>query len=276
MKAIVKAIVNAKVKLKVKKVFDTAKSISTITIALFVAAIFFFWPVASSAFQNPKEYLLWGDILSEKKDYKGAAEYYEQGLKIVIENNPTEEILIGIIHISIGRCYYETSNFNGALLHYSEALKRGKNARTIEPDKAKMLLFRSYGNILDIYDKIGLEKQMLEITDEFIVFIKEYKKAPLPDDQILKTDIDNFLAYCYAQKGTNLDEALKLINGALKSDPDSYAMIDTKGWILYKMGEKKKGLKLLKKALKLCKENETRCSVIERHFNIVEKSVADK
>ncbi len=255
---------------------NSTRGIGAIIIALFVATIFFSWPAVSSAFQNPKEYLLWGDTLFEKENYRDATEYYEKGLKIVIDNNPTEEILIGFIHISIGRCYYKTSNFNGALLHYFDALKKGKNAQTIEPDKAKMILFRSYGSILDIYDNIGLEKQMLEITDEFIVFIKEYNAAPLPDDQIPKSNVDNFLAYCYAQKGTNLDEALKLIDGALKSEPNSYAMMDTKGWILYKMGEKKKGLKLLKKALKLCKESETKCTVIERHFKIVEKSVSDK
>jgi tetratricopeptide (TPR) repeat protein len=272
--------------MNVKSVFDNTvanstninsiRRISVVIIALFVAATIFFLPVATFAFENPKEYLLWGDTLFEKKDYKGAAEYYEKGLKIVVANNPTEVVLIGFIHISIGRCYYEVSNFNGALLHYYEALKNGKDAQTIEPDKAKMLLFRSYGNILDIYDNIGLEKQMLEITDEFIAFIKEYKREPLPDNQIPKSNVDNFLAYCYAQKGTDLDEALKLINGALKSDPNSYAMIDTKGWVLYKMGENKKALKLLKKALKLCKENETKCTVIEHHFKIVEKSGADK
>jgi len=277
----VKITVKTKIKLNVKDAFDDAtingiRRIGAIIIALFVATIFFSWPVASSAFQNPKEYLSWGDKLFEDKNYRDAAEYYEKSLKIVIANSPTEEMLIGFIHLRIGQCYYETSNFNEALLHFSEALKRGKDARTIDPDKAKMLLFRSYGSILDIYDNIGLDKQMLEITDEFIAFIKEYKAAPLSVDQIPKSNVDNFLAYCYAQKGTNLDEALMLIDGALKDEPKSYAMLDTKGWVLYKMGEKKKALKILKKSLKLCKEKEAKCAVIERHVKIVEKSVVDK
>lgn len=243
-----------------------------VVIVLIAAALFFSRPVASSAFQNPKEFLIWGDKLFESKEYLKAAEYYEQGLKIVINTSPTEEALIGLIHIRIARCYYQTSNFNEALLNFSEALKRGNNAKAIDPNEANIIIFTSYGSILDIYDNIGLEKQMLKVTDEFTAFIKEYQKAPLPEDQIPKSNVNNFLAYCYAQKGENLEEALRLIDEALKDEPDSYAMMDTKGWVLYKMGETKKALKLLEKALKKCEKNKDKCTVIERHFKEVKKS----
>lgn len=239
--------------------------------ALVAAVIFFSLPASSLAFQNPRDLLMWGDKLYKEKEYLKAVEYYEQSLKIVTANAPSENILIGSIHIRIGDCYSQTSNFNEALLNFSEALRRGKSATATDPEDAKIMIFTSYGSILDIYDNIGLEKQMLEVTDEFIAFLKEYRKSPLPEEKIPKSNVNNFLAYCYAQKGENLDEALKLIDEALKDKPKSYAMMDTKGWVLYKMGEKKKALKLLEKALKKCEKSEDSCPVIKRHYELVEK-----
>lgn len=245
-----------------------------IVIALIAAALFFCRPAASFAFQSPEDYLLRGDKLYESKDYLGAAEYYERVLKMIMDAKPTEDALIGHIQIRIGRCYLQVSNFNEALIHFSEALKRGKSARAAEPDKAKIIIFTSYNSMLDIYDRIGLERQMLEVNDEFIDFLKEYRKDPLPEEQIPKSDVDNILAYCYAQKGENLDEALSLIDEALKDDPKNFAKIDTKGWVHYKMGKNKKALKLLKKAFKMCEKSNEKCEVIERHVKEAEKAAS--
>ncbi|MBN1573803.1 MAG: tetratricopeptide repeat protein [Deltaproteobacteria bacterium] len=259
-------------RIKTHKYTYLGKKKSAVIVALIAAVVFFCLPATSSAFQSLEDCLTWGDNLYEAKDYLGAAEYYDRGLKIVTDNHPKEDILIGQIQMRIGQCYLHVSNFNEALIHFSEALKRGKNAKAAEPDKAKIVILMSYNAMLDIYDSIGLEKQMLEVTDEFIIFIKEYQKDPLPEKQISKSDVNNFLAYCYAQKGENLDEALKLIDEALKEKPENYAMMDTKGWILHKMGENKKALKLLKKALEMCEKKGERCTVIERHVKEVEKA----
>lgn len=245
-----------------------------VTVALIAAALFFFRPAASFAFQSLENYMTWGDALYESKDYLGAAEYYERGLKIVTDNHPTEDVLIGQIQMRIGRCYLHVSNFNEALIYFSEALKRGKSAKAADPDKSKVIILVSYNSLLDIYDSIGLEEKMLEVTDEFIAFLKEYQKDPLPEDQIPKSDVNNFLAYCYAQKGENLDEALSLVEEALKDKPENYAMIDTKGWVLYKKGETKNALKLLKKALEMCEKEGERCTVIENHVKKAEKAAS--
>jgi tetratricopeptide (TPR) repeat protein len=263
------------VKRKIHAFTFPAGKTGAVLFSLIAAVIFFLRPAVAPAFQNPRDLLTWGDELYEAKEYLKAAEYYEQSLKIVTNSAPTEDILIGSIHIRIGECYSRTSNFNEALLNFSEALKRGKNAKATNPDDAKGIIFTSYGSILDIYDNIGLEKQMLEVTDEFIIFLKEYQKAPLPEDKIPKSNVNNFLAYCYAQKGENLDEALKLIDEALKEKSDSYAMMDTKGWVLYKMGENKKALKLLEKALKKCEKSGDNCEVIKRHYELVKKAGSD-
>lgn len=239
--------------------------------ALIAAALLFCRPATSFAFQSLENYIMWGDGLYKTRDYLGAAEYYERALEIATNTHPTEDILVSQIQMRIGRCYLQVSNFNETLIHFSDALERGKNARTTEPDKAKIIILTSYNAMLDAYDSIGLQKQMLEVTDEFIAFLKEYREDPLPEDQIPKSDVNNLLAYCYAQKGENLDEALELIDEALKDDPKNFNMMDTKGWVLYKMGKNKKALKLLKKAQKMCEESDDRCTVFKRHVKEVEK-----
>jgi tetratricopeptide (TPR) repeat protein len=44
-----------------------------------------------------------------------------------------------------------------------------------------------------------------------------------------------------------VQEGLELVERALKSEPDNYSYLDTKGWGLYKQGKNKEALKLLEK-----------------------------
>ncbi len=209
-----------------------------------------------------------GDSLFKKGDFRGAALYYEQGLSLVTAKAPNENVVIALIHLQLGRCYVMTNNDNTALINYHEALSHAKRAIVSDREKAVQILFASYGSILDIYDRQGLTGPMLAVTDEFIAFIQEYRRSPLPDDVVSTAEVDNFLAYCYAQKGDQLDEALKLIDSALKSDPKSAAFLDTKGWVLLKMGKVKEARDTLKEAADLCKKGEESCYVIERHLEI--------
>lgn len=57
----------------------------------------------------------------------------------------------------------------------------------------------------------------------------------------------NFLAYFLIDKDRNVQEGLELVERALKSEPDNYSYLDTKGWGLYKQGKNKEALKLLEK-----------------------------
>lgn len=47
----------------------------------------------------------------------------------------------------------------------------------------------------------------------------------------------NYLAYMWAEKGTNLVRAREYVERALKLEPDNPAYIDTLGWILYRQGD---------------------------------------
>ena len=64
-------------------------------------------------------------------------------------------------------------------------------------------------------------------------------------------DAMNFLGYSYAEKGTNLEEALRLINSSLALKPDNGYITDSLGWTYYMMGSYDKALKALKKATRI-------------------------
>ena len=67
-------------------------------------------------------------------------------------------------------------------------------------------------------------------------------------------ELKNFLAYLWAEAGTHLDEADRLVTDALRQRPENAAYLDTKGWILYKLGRHYEALQWLLKAAELDKE----------------------
>ena len=61
----------------------------------------------------------------------------------------------------------------------------------------------------------------------------------------------NALGYTLADRNYRLDDALKYIMRAYKINPNDAAIIDSLGWLQYRMGEHKKALKNLRHAFKL-------------------------
>ena len=58
----------------------------------------------------------------------------------------------------------------------------------------------------------------------------------------------NYLGYSWADRGINLDKALELISKALKIRPDAAYIIDSLGWVYYRMGRYREALEWLLKA----------------------------
>jgi len=80
--------------------------------------------------------------------------------------------------------------------------------------------------------------------------------------QLLKIDPNNvdalnYIGYTYAEQNVRLDEALFLIQKALKLKPDSGYIIDSLGWVYFQKGQYKKALRTLQKAATLTGEDPT-------------------
>lgn len=66
----------------------------------------------------------------------------------------------------------------------------------------------------------------------------------------------NSLAYTYAKKGTNLDEAEGMVRKAIEKEPENGAYLDSLGWVYFKKGELEKAKEYLTQAISLVKDPE--------------------
>jgi tetratricopeptide (TPR) repeat protein len=73
----------------------------------------------------------------------------------------------------------------------------------------------------------------------------------------------NALGYTLADRTDEYKEAEKLIRKALKIDPESAAIIDSYGWVLYRLGENERALEQLQKAYAILKDAEVASHIVE-------------
>ncbi len=87
-----------------------------------------------------------------------------------------------------------------------------------------------------------------------------FRRALALDDKHAPTL--NYLGYMYAEQGTRLDEAARLVRQALALDPDNGSYLDSLGWVFYKQGNYEEARRYLERAAGLLVTN----SVIQDHL----------
>ena len=176
----------------------------------------------------------------------------------VLEKNPNAYD----VRIRLGSLYFYQ------LKDVSRALAQGELAKKIAPQRTEAYLFS--GLVLheaERYDDAaktllkGIEKNPT-LPDLHFHLGATFDKLKRFDDMVteMKKAIDldadyanalNYLGYTFADNGIRLNEAVTMINRALKVRPDDGYFIDSLGWAYYKKGEAKNALRLLKKAASL-------------------------
>jgi tetratricopeptide (TPR) repeat protein len=73
----------------------------------------------------------------------------------------------------------------------------------------------------------------------------------------------NALGYTLADRTDEYHEAEKLIRKALEYDPDSPAIIDSLGWVLFKLGEYEASLAELQRAYEKLDDHEVAAHIVE-------------
>lgn len=94
-------------------------------------------------------------------------------------------------------------------------------------------------SLSSIYIHLGDMKKGEGILEKFL--------AENPDD----VGVNNDLGYLYADQGKHLKKARKMIELAVKAEPENAAFLDSMGWVLFKLGETKEAIEWLQKATKL-------------------------
>lgn len=129
------------------------------------------------------------------------------------------------------------------------ALKRGesdilvKGRRYNDAEKLLAGVVKTYPNDPDLLYQYGM---VAELNHHYDVMEKSMRK--LMATQPGNAQAYNALGYSLTERNTRLPEALKLIEKASQLAPDDPYIMDSLGWIKYRLGDKKAALYLLKRA----------------------------
>ena len=109
----------------------------------------------------------------------------------------------------------------------------------------------------------------------------EIPRAEADFRKILATDADdvnalNALGYTLADRTERYQEALELIARAIAAQPDSAAIIDSYGWVLYRLGRKEDALIELRRAFTKQKDAEIAAHLAEVLWQLGQKDEARK
>ena len=121
----------------------------------------------------------------------------------------------------------------------------------------KIILERYPDNFDGLYSRSLTYTQMGDIKSAEIDLKKILKKTP---DNVTALNALGYSLACYTER---FDEAKTLIAKALKLQPDDPAILDSMGWVEYRIGNYKQAEKLLRQAYKSLQDPEVASHLIE-------------
>jgi tetratricopeptide (TPR) repeat protein len=158
--------------------------------------------------------------------------------------------------IQIGDIYRSQDDFKNALKAYNEAYSLLGNNITAK--------------YWDLSFARGMTNERLKNWDQAE---KDLQTALLfePDQPYVL----NYLGYSWADQGINLDKAAEMIEKAVRLKPDDGAIVDSLGWIYFRMGQYDKAVATLEKAIQLAPtEPELNDHLGDAYWNVGRKSEA--
>jgi len=211
---------------------------------------------------NPKAYTAYsgiGNYYKDKKQYKKAIEYYKKS----ISKNPNYFMSLQ----NMGDAYFEIKEYAEAEKSLKKALKIMKKnfaayfmlgkvyaaqGRLSEAERVFKKSTRIMPTLYLAHYELGnlyVKKRRISLA------IEAYKKTIKLGPEF--SAAYNGLAYLYANTGIKLKEGEKLIKKAISLE-NSYAYIDTLGWIYYKQNKYAEAESKIKEAIKLAEADKDR------------------
>jgi len=213
---------------------------------------------------RPGLYLLMGEIREEQGQTDAALRYY--GLAVALASPPPQAVvrlaLIELrtdpeqalrrltaarqrlpddllIPLALGQIYSSLGRLPEAVATFDEIAAQASRP---PPRKLSSAFYLQYGALCE---RAGLPQKGERICAEGL--------AAHPDDH----PILNYLAYTWAEKGTNLDLACDYVTRALEMEPDNGAYVDTLGWVYYRQKRYTEASVELEKAVQLMQDDPT-------------------
>jgi tetratricopeptide (TPR) repeat protein len=218
---------------------------------------------------DAKLLLLYGDVLYQQGNLKGAKDQYQVALKISDQLYLAWEKLLGV------------QTLMGL---YTEAIKNGEEALSIYPNQAILYYYRAFAlhrngqNAeagleiksalqLDGDDK-NLKAMIFALQAEVLIDQEKLKEADVAFDKAISLAPDNYLtisnyAYYLALRNQNLAKAETLAAKAAMALPKNASVLDTYAIVLFKLGKYDLALGWIEKALQ---NNEASNPVYLEHY----------
>lgn len=200
---------------------------------------------------NPQVMFYLGQIAEQRKDFDNAIGWYaklrsgdyyiEAQLRIVIILAKSQNIKEAVTHLrgietSTAEEKREIALFEGNLLrdfkYYQEAYDYYSKMLENDPKDTEVLYSRAL--VAERLDKI-------DVVIRDLSFVIEQN----PEDAAAL----NALGYTLADKTGKLEEALKLIQRARDIEPDDAAIIDSLGWINFRLGNMEAAIRFMEEAM---------------------------
>ncbi len=250
-------------------------------------AIKFYSIIEKNGAGKPAIYWIIANLYNDVSDYSNAIVYYEK----YISHPDAKDYLIAS-YLKLSYLYYTKKNkmkskeylrkaeekvettdekyyisFYSGLMFYDEkkydvAIERFKEALDIYPDDTKTLFFIS----ICYYEK--------ENNKKAIEFLERAYKIKENDPEV-----NNLLAYIYANEKIKLEEAHRLVDNALTYKPEYIAYLDTKAWIYYNSGDYEKSFEIfnrLEREITLSNENTPGFDEIFFHLSKIYRKMGDE
>jgi tetratricopeptide (TPR) repeat protein len=181
-----------------------------------------------------------GALFYDAHDYESSAHYFDKATDLPIDSWG--------LYFPRGYAYFQTGQFQKAIDSYKAYLAK------VPPYFSQAL---AYTDIGICYERMG----------RYDDAEASYRKAMQIDPAYPNSY--NALSFMLADRGERLTEALSLVEHALRLDAKDPHFKDTKGWVLYKLGDPQDGLALIKEA----RGAEPSDAAIQNHFSQLQSLV---
>lgn len=135
------------------------------------------------------------------------------------------------VHSSLGDLLRQQESYDKAVAAYDRAL-------ALTPDQARGKWFLLYAR--------GISHERLKQWPEAEADFREALELNPDQPQVL-----NYLGYSLVEKQTKLDEALDMIERAVAARPESGYIVDSLGWVLFRLGRYDEAVTQMEKAVAL-------------------------
>lgn len=200
-----------------------------------------------------------GQILFENADYINAAIEMKKAVVKFPKNH--------VINLILGLSLAQSNDHEGALPYLKKSVELSPNDlnstlaysfslnQSEQDDEALVYLERALRIDSKNTQALGMMGLIYDGNEEYNKSDSIYAIAVQVDSSDIL--ILNNYAYSLAERGIELDKALRMVQKAVDEDPENSSYLDTIGWVYYKLGDYKKAIEFINRAIETDVDNAT-------------------